>query len=109
MIRAGEMRNSITFMSPVDTKNSIGETKRGYTSYVTRKAFVKIMGGARAVSSDLNEARQQILFIVRYDSKISAVSSDYRISYSGKTYEIENIDNVDFKNSEVKFYVRESN
>lgn len=103
------MRNSIIFMSPVDTTNAIGETKRGYATYATRKAFVQIIGGARAVAADLDEAKQQILFIVRYDSKVGAVTSDYRIVFSGKTYAIENIDNVDFKNAEVKIYVREIN
>ena len=103
---AGELNQRITFQRQVVTVDDIGNRLNAWSDYFTCWASVST---SKLSTTEKNEAAQtleqeRLDFTVRYCSQTNEVrSTEYRIIFKERIYNIDCVDNADFKKQMLKF------
>lgn len=105
---AGALNQRITFQRQTSSADDIGNRINTYSDYYTCWAAVAV-STSKLSTTETNETAQtleqeRLDFTVRYCSQTSEVrSTEYRIIFKERIYDIERIDNLDFAKQMLKF------
>ncbi|MBQ6113113.1 MAG: phage head closure protein [Synergistaceae bacterium] len=103
---AGALNQRITFQRQTSSADDIGNRINTYSDYYTCWAAVST---SKLSTTETNETAQtleqeRLDFTVRYCSQTSEVrSTEYRIIFKERIYDIESVDNLDFARQMLKF------
>ena len=95
-MRIGRLDRKITLQFRTLSQNAYGEAVAASYSNLAVWATIdtKATGTKETVSGGLETSSQNIIFLIRYSSDVSSITSGDRVSYGGKTYDIEVIQEV---------------
>lgn len=85
MIRAGDLRHSVTIERRSSTQDAAGEPVRTWTLVATRRAAIKRLPGSEVFSAQQNQGRVPTVFLLRW---LSGVLPAMRLTSGGKVYNI---------------------
>ena len=105
MLDIGRLRHRITFLKPTDTeKNSFNENVPVYTPFKTVWAAVEPMTGKEYAEAQKIRAETTYNIITRY---IPGITSDMKISFRDKEFDIVSTLNIRELNEQLKIVVSE--
>ncbi|WP_373844767.1 phage head closure protein [Clostridium sp.] len=94
-MRTEELRHKITFQSLTTSTNENGFEEEIWEGYLTVWAGVSNLYGREFFQAAAVQAEKTVKFTVRY---LSGVSTDMRILFRDKQYNITSIDNIKYRN-----------
>ena len=105
MINAGKYRHKIEIFSVTVTKDASGFPVETRTVVLTPYASIKTTKGMTIIKSNSDFEKAFTNFTIRYPKV--AIDRRMLISYAGKTYEIQYLNNVDEKGVELEIQAKE--
>ena len=105
MINAGKYNRKIVIYQVVESKDNEGFPIKVQTEILTAYASVKTLRGYTLITNDTDFEKAYINFTIRYPK--TEITRDMLISYRGKTYSIEYLNNIDFANVELEIQAKE--
>lgn len=105
MINAGKYNRKIVIYQVTETKDKDGFPIKTETVIITPYAEVKTLRGYTLITNDTDFEKAYINFTIRYPNV--EITRDMLISYRGKTYSIEYLNNIDFANVELEIQAKE--
>jgi SPP1 family predicted phage head-tail adaptor len=106
MINAGKYNRRIIIYKVVKSKDSAGFPITTQQTILTTYADVKTLRGYTLITNDTNFEKAYVNFTIRYPHSIE-ITRDMLISFRGKTYSIEYLNNIDFANIELEIQAKE--
>lgn len=100
---AGLFREKITIQRKEIEKDEIGQQKEVWREYCQCYAYVNGLSGSEYWEAARQNAQNTVVFTVRYSRKLAKINPiEYRVIFRGDIYDIDNTDNVQFRNDIVK-------
>jgi len=95
-MKFGRMDARITIQRATVVTNDYGERVPTWATLATVWADIiwREGSGAERIASDQILSKQPVHFLIRYSTTVSSVSAKDRVSYGGKSYEIETIQEI---------------
>ena len=106
MINAGKYNRRIIIYEVVESKDSAGFPQKTEVIVLTTYANVKTLRGYTLITNDTNFEKAYVNFTIRYPQNIE-ITRDMLITFRGKTYSIEYLNNIDFANIELEIQAKE--
>ena len=105
-MRTGRRRHRGTFLSPPVTEDEYG-APGAYVTVVTRDISVEPIRGTEKYRGmqDLSTTTHRVN--LRYDSALAGLAPNYRITFRGRTLEIEAVMNIDEVDREFELLCKE--
>ncbi len=100
-MRAGARKHKITVQNTTQTQDTYGGVTDSWGTYCTRFAGVKTFTGRESVEGQQIIGSRIIRFTLPYDSVTDAITTKMRISWDSRTFDIQDVENVDERNREV--------
>ena len=98
----------ITIQKKTTVKNADGYPTTGWVDFYTVWAYVNGVSDKEFLASMAEQHESVVNFTVRYFKALDEVTTtDYRIVFQGKNYDINGIDNFEFANKTLKFRATE--
>lgn len=97
-MRAGKLRHTITIQQRSDSQNSYGEQANTWTTFAEVRASVEPLQGREFFASQQMQAEVTTRFRIRY---LDGVTADMRISYDGRTFDIQAVLNPNERGREL--------
>jgi len=98
---SGRMRHKITIQKRT-VAFSLGENTESWVTYLTPRAEIGNKIGRESFQARQEQSNKTVGMRLFYCSALGLMNTrDYRISFNGNIYDIEDIDNVRFENKEV--------
>ena len=104
-MRAGELRNRITFQEPVHTRDTFQADVITYTDVVTVWAAIDWESGRRFLEAAQLNAEVQGVVRIRYRDD---VKPEWRIKFGDRYFEIISIANIQERRRELQLNVKEA-
>ena len=93
----GKFRERITIQTATNTTNAnTGEIETAWADSVTVFALKEVLTGSEKESKDIVTAIDKTNFLVRYGHDVDN-STNFRIKYNSKYYDIESVEEVEFR------------
>lgn len=105
MINAGKYNRKILIYQVVESKDNDGFPIKVQNEILTAYASVKTLRGYTLITNDTDFEKAYVNFTIRYPN--TEITRDMLISYRGKTYTIEYLNNIDFANVELEIQAKE--
>lgn len=105
-INAGEYNRRIVIYQVTPSVDSDGFPTNTETTILTTYAKIKTLRGYTLITNNTNFDKAYINFTIRYPHQVT-ITRDMLISYAGKTYTIEYLNNIDFANIELEIQAKE--
>ena len=105
-INAGKYNRKIVIYKVVEGKDADGFPVNTETVILTTYADVKTMRGYTLLINDSDFEKAYTNFTIRYPSQ-TVITRDMLISFRGKIYEIQYINNIDEANVELEIQAKE--
>lgn len=106
-MNSGAYREKITIEKCSYEADAIGNRKAVWAEYWAGFAYVNNLSGAEYWAAAQAKAEETVQFILRYTKMLDALNSTgYRIRFRGDSYNIESVDNVQYRNETVKIRAR---
>lgn len=103
MINCGLMREVITIQYLETTLNELSTVIENWTDCYKCYAYANGLSGNEFYEARKQNLQETINFTIRYSPRLADLNtSDYRIIWRGKIYDITFIDNYQFKNETLK-------
>lgn len=100
----------ITFQVLTEKTDEIGNDVQEWTDFFTAWANVNGVGGREYYSASQVNSQNDVVFRIRYSKKIAGFhTSEVRISYNGKIYDIKHIEDYQEQHRELVFRTEERN
>ena len=110
MINAGKYNRKITIYKVVKSKDNAGfpinQAEIVETVILTTYANLKTLRGYTLITNDTDFEKAYVNFTIRYPKTVE-ITRDMLISFRGKTYSIEYLNNIDFANIELEIQAKE--
>ena len=106
MINAGKYNRKIIIYKIVKSKDSAGFPINIETQVLTTYANLKTLRGFTLITNNTDFEKAYINFTIRYPKTVE-ITRDMLISFRGKTYSIEYLNNIDFANVELEIQAKE--
>lgn len=106
MINAGKYNRKITIYQVTKSKDKAGFPITVETVVLTTYANLKTLRGFTLITNDTDFEKAYINFTIRYPKTVE-ITRDMLISFRGKTYSIEYLNNIDFANVELEIQAKE--
>lgn len=106
MINAGKYNRKIIIYKVVESKDSAGFPITTQETILTTYADVKTLRGYTLITNDTDFEKAYVNFTIRYPHSIE-ITRNMLISFRGKTYSIEYLNNIDFANVELEIQAKE--
>ena len=90
----GKLRHRIELYSVTETQDNYGEVTKGYELATTVWASIKPLSGKELAHAQQVSAETSFKIVIRYNS---AVTSEYRLVFGSRTFEITGMLNGDEK------------
>lgn len=94
-------RHKITIESPTETKDTYGDAIPTWSTHAIRHAVVVPLSGREYFYAQQNNAERMTRFRVRYDEKTKAITPKMRVSYNGRTFDIQSVINENENNRHI--------
>lgn len=104
-MRAGSLKNKITFQEQTQTKNNFGEVEETWSDVLTTWASIQTISGKEQYLSNQNYATLSHKLRVRYSSLIN---SKQKILFGTRVFKILAVLNIFEKNKELEILVEEA-
>ena len=106
-MNAGAYRDRITIEKCSYEADAIGNRKAVWAEYWAGFAYVNNLSGAEYWAAAQVKAEETVQFILRYTKNAGCAEQHrYRIRFRGDSYNIESVDNVQYRNETVKIRAR---
>ena len=105
MINAGKYNRRITIYEVVETKDKDGFPIKVEQVVLTTYASVNTLRGYTLITNDTDFEKAYVNFTIRYPA--TEITRDMLITFRGKTYSIEYLNNIDFANVELEIQAKE--
>lgn len=106
VLNAGKYKRKIVIYQVTEGKDADGFPANTETVILTTHADVKTMRGYTLLINDSDFEKAYTNFTIRYPSQ-TVITRDMLISFRGKTYEIQYINNIDEANVELEIQAKE--
>lgn len=106
MINAGKYNRKIVIYQVTKSKDSAGFPINVETVILTTYADVKTLRGYTLITNDTDFEKAYVNFTIRYPATVE-ITRDMLITFRGKTYSIEYLNNIDFANIELEIQAKE--
>lgn len=112
MINAGKYNHRISILRTTVVEDAQGYQTETTETYLTCYASVKTTRGMTLIKNNTDFEKAYTNFTIRYpvelmSSEETAINRDMLISFKGKTYSIEYINNVNEENVELEMQAKE--
>lgn len=85
------------------TSDSIGNQIPKWKEYYKGYAYMNNLSGSEYWEAAQTQAENTVMFIMRYHPLLGAMNTkEYHLVHCGKKYNIDSIDNVQYKNETIK-------
>ncbi|MDF2672413.1 MAG: phage head-tail adaptor [Clostridiales bacterium] len=101
---ASELRHRITFQNFTTVVNENGFEVEDWEDYKTVWASVSNLTGREYYEASAVQAEETVKFTIRY---LSSITTDMRILFKGKQYNIISIDNIKYGNKYIEIKAME--
>ena len=106
MVKSGELTKKISIVRKKTAKDEDGFSKETWEEHKTPWAKVNGLFGKEYWEAKKYNAENTVLFTIRYAS-CPDISREDRIIFHNTTFNIESVDNVMFKNEELRIKAKE--
>lgn len=97
------LRGKIIIQKAVVTRDKMQNVKTEWQDYYTCRAYANGLHGNEYYEARKQNLQETINFNVRYCKRLSKINTkEFRVVFNGKEYDITHIDNVQFKNENLK-------
>jgi len=87
-LRAGRLRHQVVVQQPDPTVDTYGQPVRGWATVATVWAAVEPLNGREFFKAQEVQAETRVRMRLRYGSEIASISQSWRVTFSGKVYNI---------------------
>lgn len=102
-MNAGAYKDLITIQKRTKAKNENGFPVQEWEDYYTNYAYANKLSGSEFWQAAETAAQSTVRFELRYHPQLDSVNAkDFRILFGTRTFNITNVDNVQFRNETVK-------
>lgn len=101
---ASDLRNRITFQKFTTVVNENGFEIEAWEDYKTVWASVSNLTGREYYEASAVQAEESVKFTIRY---LSSITTDMRILFQDKQYNINSIDNIKYENKYIEIKAME--
>lgn len=105
MINAGKYNRKIIIYQVIQTKDNEGFPIKVEQEILTTYASVNTLRGYTLITNDTDFEKAYVNFTIRYPN--TEITRDMLITFRGKTYSIEYLNNIDFANVELEIQAKE--
>ena len=106
-MRISDLNRKIIFQNKNVEVDGIGNHKSVWTDYLTTSSYISFQGKGEEVFLGMEVDRSDISFTVKFQNRLKKINtSDYRILFEDKKYNIISIDFMNYKNRFIKFRCR---
>lgn len=105
MINAGKYNRQIIIYQVIQTKDNDGFPIKVEQEVLKTYASVNTLRGYTLITNDTDFEKAYVNFTIRYPN--TEITRDMLISFRGKTYSIEYLNNIDFANIELEIQAKE--
>jgi len=103
-LKVSKFNKKVTFEVVTETQNSLGEPVESWATYAKSWANIHPIAGKEYFQAQQLQSELSARITIPYSKKISAINTQkYRITYSGKVYNILDDMNYDLENRELTF------
>lgn len=102
----GGLRHRVTFQRATVTSSATGEPDNTWADLATVWARVEATGGNEKYAAMQVQADVDSRIICRYQSALSALAPDDRVTWGSITYDIKSVINTEGRNIELQVFVR---
>ena len=106
MINAGKYNRKIIIYQVIQTKDNDGFPIKVEQEVLSTYADVKTLRGYTLITNDTDFEKAYVNFTIRHPKTVE-ITRDMLISFRGKTYSIEYLNNIDFANVELEIQAKE--
>jgi len=104
-MEAGRLRHVVELQENQPTKNSLNETIDNWVTVATLRAAISTLNGREIMAANAVGAQSTHKIEVRYHPSITA---EKRVLFGTRTFDINNVNNVDERNREMILTCQES-
>ena len=107
----GSMRERIVIQRKTITTDDIGQKIDVWEDFLACRAYANGLSGKEYFEAMRVNAENTVVFTIRYNPKFTANLDpiNYRILWNGKEYNLDNVDNVQYRNMYIKLRGRTDN
>ena len=105
MINAGKYNRQIIIYQVIQTKDNDGFPIKVEQEVLKTYASVNTLRGYTLITNDTDFEKAYVNFTIRYPN--TEITRDMLITFRGKTYSIEYLNNIDFANIELEIQAKE--
>jgi len=99
----GSMRERITIQHKTVITDEIGQKIEVWADFLTCRAYTNGLSGKEYFEAMRVNAENTVVFTIRYDNRLNNIDPiNYRILWNGKTYNLDNTDNIFYRNMYLK-------
>ena len=100
---AGMFRETILIQKKQVLEDELGQQTEVWTDYYPCHAYVNGLSGSEYWAAAQQNAENTVVFTVRYSAKVEHINpTEYRVLFKKRIYDIQSVDNVQFRNDIVK-------
>lgn len=102
-MNSGMFREKIIIQKQEFGSDNLGQQIEKWVDYCDCYAYANGLSGSEYWEASRANAQNTVVFTVRYSNKIAEINPvSHRIIFHGKIYNIDSVDNVQFRNDTVK-------
>lgn len=99
----GKLNKRISIQQLTEGQDEIGNQVKTWVDFYSCFAYANGLSGTEYFAAAATQAENTVTFEIRYNVSLKDIdTTTYRIVFDGKIYDIENIDNIQFKNETLK-------
>lgn len=108
-MRAGQLRHRVTFQTLTVVEDDFGEPDATWAALDTVWARVESLAGKERFAAMQQQAEADYRIVCRYHSGLSSLTTDDRVAWGGKVFDIKSIINPDERNVLLEVYAKVHN
>lgn len=102
-MNAGAYREPVRIEKSSFTEDGIGNRLSVWSEYYKGYAYMNNLSGSEYWEAAQTQSQNTVMFVLRYHPLLGSMSTKgYRVMHRGREYNINSIDNVQYKNETIK-------
>ena len=102
-MNAGAYRERVVIQKGSISEDEIGNQKAVWSEYFKGFAYMNNLSGSEYWEAAQTQAQNTVVFVFRYNRLLAQMNTrEYQLVHNGKEYNITSIDNVQYKNENIK-------
>lgn len=102
-MNAGAYREPVMIEKSGYTEDGIGNQVAAWVEYYKGYAYMNNLSGSEYWEAAQTQSQNTVMFVMRYHPLLGSMSTKgYRVMHRGREYNINSIDNVQYKNETIK-------